>query len=72
MGEYTFKGTDKTPVLLIQDYDSASDDRDRIICLSSKMVSIVRSAVWPFFTWRTRVVSSIDGKVFHMSSIEDY
>lgn len=66
------KVTDKSPRLTVQDFDNSPNDDCRCMILTSQMVTVIRAAIWPGFTWPTRFGRWVRPDLFELSSEADY
>lgn len=55
---------DKVPRLVISEFEQSPDDDCRCVILTSQMVTIIRAAVFPSFTYETRVGTWVSPALF--------
>lgn len=58
-------------LLNIEDFLISPIDADRVVLLSPRDVTIIRSAIWPSFDWPTRIVRPVVGELYEVATDEE-
>jgi hypothetical protein len=61
------KVTDKSPRLTVQEFSDSPNDDCRCMVLTSQMVTVIRAALWPYFTWPTRFGEWVRPGIFSLA-----
>lgn len=59
-------------VLLVDEFNNSESEDCRCVILSSRDVTIIRAAIWPFLTWRTRLGFWVQKGLFQLADLEEW